>query len=226
VLSAPLTPTASLSPSHTHLLLLDNERYPPIAEVAQPMLPLAGVRINPRTNGLHLSLLSHTGIAVVNPADASQKRVALSAGANFGTLRWTGDGKRFAFTATFENRIELWVVDSMTASGRGAPPQKNIVPRQPRQGGDISIFRTCARRPSRSRRAHSSSLLVRASALRFSTRRRSVGPHRKARASNRKPSASRTYANRCRSSTPAPSCMTSQCTSHASLSRRAGRWQS
>ena len=164
VLRAPLTPTASLNPSHSHLLLLDNERYPPISEVSQPMLRLAGVRINPRTNGPHLPLPSHTGITVVNLADATQKRVTLPAGAHFGTPQWTGDGKRFAFTATFENRIELWVGDAATSTaqrvtdhhvnaayaevfqwmpdnrhilvklipaGRGAPPQKRIVPSGP-----------------------------------------------------------------------------------------------
>jgi hypothetical protein len=93
VLRAPLTPTASLNPSTSHLLLLDNERYPPISEVAQPMFRLAGVRMNPRTNGPHLPLLSHTGITVVNLANASQKRVALPAGAHFSTARWTGDGR-------------------------------------------------------------------------------------------------------------------------------------
>ena len=164
VLRAPLTPTASLNPSHSHLLLLDNERYPLISEVAQPMLRLAGVRINPRANGPHLPLLSHTGITVVNLANASQKRVALPAGAHFSTARWTGDGKKFAFTATFDNRIELWVADTANAaahrvtdrhvnaaytevfqwmpdnrniivklipSGRGASPQKNIIPTGP-----------------------------------------------------------------------------------------------
>ena len=116
VLRAPLTPTASLNPTHSYLLLQDNERYPPISEVAQPMLRLAGVRINPRTNGPHLPLQSHTGITVVNLANASLKLVALPAGAHFSTARWTGDGKRFAFTATFENRIELWVADAATTS--------------------------------------------------------------------------------------------------------------
>ncbi len=115
VLRAPLTPTASLSPNHSQLLLLDNERYPPIAEVSQPVLRLAGIRMNPRTNGPHLPLISHTGMTMVNLASAAQKQLALPAGVHFGAPRWSGDGKHFAFTATFDNRVELWVSDTVTA---------------------------------------------------------------------------------------------------------------
>ena len=53
VLNAPLTPSASLSPSRDYMLLAQGVRYPPISELAQPMLRLAGLRINPGTNGLH-----------------------------------------------------------------------------------------------------------------------------------------------------------------------------
>jgi len=118
VLRAPLTPTASVSPAHSHLLLLDNERYPPISEVAQPVMRLAGVRMNPRTNGPHLPLVSHTGITVVNLTNATQKPLALPAGARFGAPRWTGDGKHFAFTATFDSRVELWVGDPAALAAR------------------------------------------------------------------------------------------------------------
>src|SRR5450432_1317617 len=53
VLNAPPTPQLSLSPARNYAMQGQAVRNPPIAELAQPMLRLAGVRINPKTNGLH-----------------------------------------------------------------------------------------------------------------------------------------------------------------------------
>ncbi|MEO8678161.1 MAG: hypothetical protein ABI665_03890, partial [Vicinamibacterales bacterium] len=53
ILDAPPPPTAELSPSRDTMVLLERASMPTIAELAQPMLRLAGVRINPRTNGPH-----------------------------------------------------------------------------------------------------------------------------------------------------------------------------
>src|SRR5262245_50605659 len=54
VLNAPAPPGASVSPARDYLLLVRSDRYPPISEVSQPMLRLAGLRINPRSNSPHL----------------------------------------------------------------------------------------------------------------------------------------------------------------------------
>src|SRR6201984_2876650 len=51
VLNAPLTPTISVSPQHDYAILMQPVRYPAIAEVAQPMLRLAGIRIDTNNNG-------------------------------------------------------------------------------------------------------------------------------------------------------------------------------
>ena len=53
VLNAPATPRAAVSPTHTHVVLAEPLRYPPIAVYGQPMLRLAGIRINPKNNGPH-----------------------------------------------------------------------------------------------------------------------------------------------------------------------------
>src|SRR5438128_12664930 len=51
LIDAPVTPGASLSPNREWLLLLEVPSLPPIAEISQPELRLAGLRFNPRTNG-------------------------------------------------------------------------------------------------------------------------------------------------------------------------------
>src|ERR1700751_2408557 len=53
VLNAPQTPGISVSPSRDVVLLETPASYPTIADLAQPMLRLAGLRINPLTNGPH-----------------------------------------------------------------------------------------------------------------------------------------------------------------------------
>ena len=53
VLNAPAIPTTSVSPTHDKILLSEPLRNPPIAELSQPMLRIAGLRINPSTNGQH-----------------------------------------------------------------------------------------------------------------------------------------------------------------------------
>src|SRR5690348_12159980 len=51
VLNAPVTPAETLSPGRDWMILREPMSYPRIADVAQPMLRLAGLRINPKTNG-------------------------------------------------------------------------------------------------------------------------------------------------------------------------------
>ena len=54
IMEAEPLPMAIVSPKRDVMALLSRTSMPSIAEVAQPMLRLAGLRINPRTNGPHL----------------------------------------------------------------------------------------------------------------------------------------------------------------------------
>ena len=53
ILSARPTPLVQVSPDGKWLLAADRLLYPPVSDLAQPMLRLAGLRINPATNGRH-----------------------------------------------------------------------------------------------------------------------------------------------------------------------------
>jgi dipeptidyl aminopeptidase/acylaminoacyl peptidase len=110
-LNTPTTPTLSVNPTHTFALQGSPVRYPPIAELSQPMLRLAGQRINPRTNGLHNATFNST-YTLRKIADGSETKVELPPGAKLGTPRWSPDGTRFAFTNTTAAGIELWVGDT------------------------------------------------------------------------------------------------------------------
>ncbi len=51
VLNAPETPQVSISPQQDLMILADSPGYASIGDHAQPMLRLAGLRIDPATNG-------------------------------------------------------------------------------------------------------------------------------------------------------------------------------
>jgi dipeptidyl aminopeptidase/acylaminoacyl peptidase len=115
ILDAAPLPNLSVNPSGTHALLLDRELYPPIARVAQPMLRLAGHRINPRTNGPHLAPGS-PGVTMVNLSTLQKTRIAFPAGTRVSPPDWNPAGDRFAAAVEFEDRIELWIGETATGA--------------------------------------------------------------------------------------------------------------
>ena len=117
VLNAPPTPSVSLSPTREFLLLVERASHPPIADLAAPMLKLAGLRINPETNGPHLAPRS-TGLILQTVENDSQRRIELPAAAQIGFPSWSPDGKHIGFSVTVENGIELWVAEVKTAKAR------------------------------------------------------------------------------------------------------------
>ncbi len=115
VLQAAAPPSARTNPPGTHLLLTRTRRYPPIAEVSQPMLRLGGLRINPRSNGPHLGT-TITEMNLIRIEDGKPIPVSTPTGARMSLPRWSPDGKWFAFTNTSGEKIDLWTGD--TATGR------------------------------------------------------------------------------------------------------------
>jgi len=117
ILDAPPLPTAAVSPSGQVIALLERTSMPTIAELAQPMLRLAGMRINSRTNGPHRAQLLKS-ISLRSVADAAEIKVTLPPNARLSWIGFSPDGKRFAFTHTRETGIELWMGDAATGQAR------------------------------------------------------------------------------------------------------------
>ncbi|HYH63337.1 MAG TPA: prolyl oligopeptidase family serine peptidase [Urbifossiella sp.] len=109
ILNAPPPPDVSVSPSRDRVLLIHKDRYPPIAELAEPMLKLAGLRINPRTNGP--SRAGRVAALTLTTLDGTKTPIPVAAAIRFGTPRWSPDGKRFAVLGTGEDGIDVWVYD-------------------------------------------------------------------------------------------------------------------
>jgi hypothetical protein len=80
ILNAPLTPAAVINPGGDAQLLIQTIRNPPIADLARPMLRLAGNRIDPAANGPHITQYA-VGLSVMRIADGVETRIATPPGA-------------------------------------------------------------------------------------------------------------------------------------------------
>jgi len=117
ILDAKPLPAVVVSPTRQQLALLDRPSMPSIAEVSQPMLRLAGVRINPRTNGPQRSQ-GITGITLKAVADGKETKVTAPVGAKIDAVSFSPGGKRLSFFNTKVGGIELWVADAATGAAK------------------------------------------------------------------------------------------------------------
>jgi dipeptidyl aminopeptidase/acylaminoacyl peptidase len=117
ILDAPPPPRVMLSPARDAMLLVEYKIYPSIEELAEPVLRLAGVRINPRLGSSQR--LMHTTDLSVQPLEGSPaRRIVLPEGASVQSPTWSNDGKRIAFTRDAQDGVELWIADAATGRAR------------------------------------------------------------------------------------------------------------
>ncbi|HKN83509.1 MAG TPA: prolyl oligopeptidase family serine peptidase, partial [Pyrinomonadaceae bacterium] len=113
ILNAPVTPSISVSPTRDTAILSTGLRYPPLADLAQPMLRLAGRRINPASNSPHRYQYS-VALTLKRITDGSEVKIDLPPGAKVADVEWSDDGKSFALLNGTASRVELWIGDSTT----------------------------------------------------------------------------------------------------------------
>lgn len=117
ILHAPVTPGASVSPTRDNMLLTSGLRHPPLADLAQPMLRLAGRRINPASNSPH-RLQYSVALTLKRIADGAEIKIDVPPNAKITGIDWSDDGKHFAFLNTTPTRVELWIGDAATGKIR------------------------------------------------------------------------------------------------------------
>ena len=107
VLHAPQLPWVWTAPTGEYLFLAEPMDYPTLAEMSAPMHKLAGIRVNPANNGYHGD---HGGLSpyIIRIEDGTRTELDLPAGAEVYDVAWNVDGRRFALTVSYPDRIELW----------------------------------------------------------------------------------------------------------------------
>lgn len=118
LVSAPPFPSVSLGPDRVTLLLQTPRVFPAIAEVAEPELRLAGLRINPK-NGALSGVRYIERLALLDSKTPGAKPRAIRGvptGARIADVRWSPDGKYLAFSVVEDAAIRLWIADASTAA--------------------------------------------------------------------------------------------------------------
>ena len=117
--NAPLPPALRINSSREWMMLMERPGYPSIEELAQPELRLAGLRMNPRTNGSSRSY-SYSSLTLKHMDSGRTFSVSgLPGNSQIENLSWSPDGKRFAFTITTQKGIALW---AGTVAAKSASP--------------------------------------------------------------------------------------------------------
>jgi dipeptidyl aminopeptidase/acylaminoacyl peptidase len=117
IVSAEPAPALSLSPDRRHVALLRRSSLPTIADLAQPELRLAGVRIDPLTFGPSAPSFFH-GLTLGTVGEEARRPVDLPAEVRISDPRWSPDGRWIAFVSTTAAGLELWIVDTAAATAR------------------------------------------------------------------------------------------------------------
>jgi dipeptidyl aminopeptidase/acylaminoacyl peptidase len=115
VLRAPALPSVLVSPTRDTIAIATPLRYPPIADLAQPMLRIAGLRVDPRTNGIHHQF-AYTTLTIERVSDGKKMPVALPAGAHLTTMSFSPNGKSFAFANATAKGTDLFIGSTATGA--------------------------------------------------------------------------------------------------------------
>ena len=118
ILDANPIPQTIVSPTRQQIALVERKSMPTIADLAQPMLRLAGTRINPKTNGRQGVSGVTYAITLKKIASGAEVKVTMPPVPNVGSVSFSPDGRRLAFTQTTATGIALWVADTTTGTAR------------------------------------------------------------------------------------------------------------
>ena len=118
ILDAPAAPFVAVSPDRRWLALSHRKTMPSIEDQSQPMLRLAGRRINPATNGWFGPAMI-TGIALLEvDGEEGERLLDLPEGGGWSAPDFSPDGAMIAFERTTADGIELWAADVASAEAR------------------------------------------------------------------------------------------------------------
>src|SRR5471032_2124377 len=121
IVDAPRAPALSLSPQRNLVAVVQTPPLPGIAEVAQPELKLAGLRINPRTCSSRFSFGTDLGLLDIVTQKESRIR-GLPRALRLADLAWSPDQRYLAFSHVAykgeRGAVELWLVDIAARKAR------------------------------------------------------------------------------------------------------------
>ena len=124
ILDAEPLPTVTVGPQRELIALMQRRSMPAIEEISEPMLRLAGARINPDNNGPHRAG-SGIGLTLRSITSGDERKVVVPEGARIGDVSFSPDGKWLSFTNTRDTRVDLHIADVATGQSRLVEPAVN-----------------------------------------------------------------------------------------------------
>lgn len=118
LVNTPPTPGFSVDSKGQWVIITERAANPSIAELSQPELRIAGLRINPANTGPSRGFpLINLKLRKLNSKEEIQVK-GLPAKAAISNLSWSPDDAKIAFTNSTDTKIELYVIDVATATAR------------------------------------------------------------------------------------------------------------
>jgi len=117
IINAPGPPVEFLSPDQQLLLVAEDDNLRAIADLAQPFMKFAGMRVHPHSNS-QVRYRFYRNPHILRPADGSIQQLDLPADAQFGIPIWSYDARFVALPRYTETGVELWVADTQTGSAK------------------------------------------------------------------------------------------------------------
>ncbi|MBY6013626.1 prolyl oligopeptidase family serine peptidase [Qipengyuania gaetbuli] len=108
------SPSVSISPDGSTMLLMEREALPPVSEIAKPMERLAGLRLDVSINDVH-NPRNVVGLSIQDIATGETRKVALPPEADISEVGWSKDGDKVVFSNTYADGMSLHVMDVKSA---------------------------------------------------------------------------------------------------------------
>lgn len=116
LVDAPASPNVLFNKQGSTMLLLTPPAYPSIEDISQPIIGLAGLRVNPAnsTTEAEISGLYQDIIIKDLHSGSEQKLKGLPETYRIGNICWSPNGNQIGFSNTKEDGVELWYADLQT----------------------------------------------------------------------------------------------------------------
>ncbi len=117
-----LAPSMRIDDAGKNIVLLSRNQYKSIAQLSQPEMRLAGLRINPKTNiSSRKRYYNNLEVMQVGEKEATQVK-GMPDNPKLANFSWSPDEKHMAFTNTTKNGVELWVLNIEKSSAKKITP--------------------------------------------------------------------------------------------------------
>ena len=117
ILDASGPPSLTLSPDNAWMVELERPSLPSLAQLAEPVVRVAGLQINPKTRE-RARTYGYTKMRIRPMGEKNWVAVTLPETSSISQMSWSSDSQYLAFTQTEESGVSLWVLELATGDAK------------------------------------------------------------------------------------------------------------